>query len=268
MPASSSLEVPCYDTTLLIDDLHLANDDEAADLIAAEAEEGLARGHRAFKVKVGRGARHMPLLEGTLRDIAVVRAVRKVIGSTSALLLDANRGYNLNLTKRVLSELSDCEVTWIEEPFGDDPVLYEDLKGWLAAMGLGILIASGEESQSEALLDCASSGLIDVVQFDIFGHGLSRWLATGHKLRGTSIRTAPHHYGRAIGNYVGCHLAAALPNFAFVEWDEASIDGVEWPGYTVENGKVQVPDAPGFGQVVDEAVFSRAVATTGFAIRR
>jgi hypothetical protein len=48
---------PCYDTSLYFDDLHLDSDDEAAALIAAEAREGYERGHRAFKIKVGRGAR-------------------------------------------------------------------------------------------------------------------------------------------------------------------------------------------------------------------
>ncbi len=52
------LRVPCYDTTLLIDDLHLPTDEEGAALIAAEARFGYEHGHRAFKIKVGRGARH------------------------------------------------------------------------------------------------------------------------------------------------------------------------------------------------------------------
>ena len=58
----------CYDTSLYIDDLHLADDNEAAALIASEALEGKARGHKAYKIKVGRGAMHMPLEQGTHRD--------------------------------------------------------------------------------------------------------------------------------------------------------------------------------------------------------
>src|SRR5687768_10287025 len=56
--------VPVYDTSLYFDDLHIAEHREAADFMAKEAAEGLARGHRAFKIKVGRGALHMPLAEG------------------------------------------------------------------------------------------------------------------------------------------------------------------------------------------------------------
>ena len=53
--------MPCYDTSLYIDDLHIKDDSEAASLIASEALEGADRGHKAFKIKVGRGAMHMPL---------------------------------------------------------------------------------------------------------------------------------------------------------------------------------------------------------------
>ena len=104
----------------------------AAELIAAEARAGYERGHRAFKIKVGRGARHMPLEEGTRRDIAIVRAVRAAVGPAAPIMLDANNGYNLNLTKRVLAETADCGILWMEEAFHEDEVLYRDLREWLA----------------------------------------------------------------------------------------------------------------------------------------
>ena len=63
-PVPDAPVAPCYDTSLYIDDLQLTDDDEAAQLIANEAREGMARGHRAFKIKVGRGARHMPVEAG------------------------------------------------------------------------------------------------------------------------------------------------------------------------------------------------------------
>lgn len=109
------LRVPCYDTSLYIDDLHLADDAAAVDLLVSEAREGWERGHRAFKIKVGRGARHMPLEAGTRRDIAVIRSVPEAVGPDAPLMLDANNGWNLNLTKRVLEETADCCIHWMEE---------------------------------------------------------------------------------------------------------------------------------------------------------
>ncbi len=255
---------PCYDTSLYFDDLGLPSDEAAAALIAAEAREGYERGHRAFKIKVGRGARHLPLGAGTRRDIAVVRAVREAVGPGLPLMLDANNGYNLNLAKRVLAETADRGVFWLEEPFHEDPVLYRDLREWLGREGLPVLIADGEGDASPRLLDWARDGLIDVVQYDIFSHGFTRWLATGRQLDAWGARSAPHHYGGHYGNYAACHLAGAIRGFTYVEWDEAATPGLEASGYAIRDGQVEVPAAPGFGLGLDEATFRRAVETAGF----
>ena len=101
---------PCYDTSLYMNDLDLDDDDEGAERIAAMARTGAAAGHRAFKIKVGRGARHMPLEAGTRRDIRVIRSVREAVGPDAVIMLDANNGYNLNLTRCVLSDDRGCEL--------------------------------------------------------------------------------------------------------------------------------------------------------------
>src|SRR5439155_17812171 len=236
---------PCYDTSLYFDDLHLTSTAEAAQLIASEAREGYERGHRAFKIKVGRGARHLPLEEGTRRDIAVVRAVREAVGPEPPIMLDANNGYNLNLAKRVLEETADCGVFWLEEAFHEDRVLYTDLREWLKERKLPVLIADGEGQASPALLDWARDGVVDVVQYDIYGHGFTRWLETGRQLDSWGARSAPHHYGGHYGNYATCHLAGALRGFTYVEWDEATTPGLGPSGYSIKDGWVSVPDTPG-----------------------
>jgi L-rhamnonate dehydratase len=265
-PLPRPFRVPCYDTSLYIDDLHLRSTDAAASLIAAEARDGWANGHRAFKIKVGRGARHMPVAEGTARDIAVIRAAREAVGTQAAILVDANNGYNLNLAKHVLAEVSDCGIGWLEEPFHEDAVLYRDLKEWLERRGQPVLIADGEGDASPRLPAWAAEGLIDVLQYDIYSHGLTRWLATGFQLDTHGTRTAPHHYGSAFGNYAGCHLAAGLPNFSYAEWDEAVVQGLEPLGYQLEQGMVNVPESPGFGLALDESTFQRAVVDNGFRV--
>ena len=261
------LHAPCYDTSLYFDDLHLASTAEAASLIAEEAREGWAHGHRAFKLKVGRGARHLPLAEGTARDIAVIRAVREAVGPEATLLLDANNGYTLNLAKHVLTETADCGIFWLEEAFHEDAVLYRDLKTWLAERDLPVLIADGEGDASPHLLAWAREGLVDVIQYDILGHGLTRWLGTGRQLDEWGVRSAPHHYGSHYGNYIGCHLAAALRGFTFVEWDEAATPGLNTSAYSIAEGLVHVPALPGFGLSLEEAAFREAVQTGGGAVR-
>ena len=254
--------------SLYIDALPLTDDAAAAALLASEAREGWERGHRAFKIKVGRGARHMALEEGTVRDIAVIRAVRDAVGPDAALLIDANNGWNLNLTRRVLDETAHCGIHWLEEPFHEDPVLYRDLRDWMRVRGYSTLIADGEGDAASNLVNWAREGLVDVIQYDIFGYGALRWLALGREIAETAICTAPHHYGAHLGNFITGHLAPALPRFEFVEWDEVHTPGIDASGYAIEEGSVTIPDTPGFGLALDEMLFKQAVEQNGFEISR
>ena len=52
----------------------------------------------------------------------------------------------------------------------------------------------------------------------------------------------------------------------FAEWDEASAPGLEAPGYSVQEGYVHVPSTPGFGLVLDDALFGRAIERDGFVL--
>ena len=264
---SGPLRVPCYDTALLIDDLHLPTDEEGAALIASEARFGFEHGHRAFKIKVGRGARHMPPLEGHRRDIAVIRAVRAAVGSDAVILIDANNGYTLNIAKHILSETADCNVFWLEEAFHEDDELYEDLHSWIEREGLAVLIADGEGPASPHLLDYAQRGIVDVIQYDIFSYGMTKWLETAPKLDAWNVRTAPHHYGAHLGNFVSGHLAAAVAGFALVEWDELSTPGLDSSAYKVVDGQVHIPKVPGFGLNLDESLFQQAVAANGYVVK-
>ncbi len=261
------LRVPCYDTSLYIDDLHLSDDDEAAALIASEAAEGMARGHRAFKVKVGRGAMHMAVGAGTRRDITVIRAVREVMGPEARLMIDANNGYNLNLTKRVLAETADAGIYWIEEAFHEDGQFYRALKEWMTAEGLATRIADGEGDASPRLLDWARDGLIDIVQYDIHRPGFSRWLELGPQLADWGVGSAPHSYGEPFGNYAACHVGPLLRTFEAVEWDEATVPGLDASAYTIEDGFVSVPDLPGFGLALDDDLYAQAVRDNGWVVQ-
>jgi L-rhamnonate dehydratase len=108
--------------------------------------------------------------------------------------------------------------------------------------------------------------MVDVIQYDIFSYGFTPWLALGRQLDGWGVRTAPHHYGRHLGNFVTAHLAAAIQGFTFVEWDEVETPGIDSSAYRVEEGQVVVPNTPGFGLLLDEERFEEAVEQRGYAI--
>lgn len=262
------LPVRSYDTSLYFDDLRLESGEEAAALIAGEARQGWDRGHRAFKIKVGRGAMHMPLDEGTARDIAVIHAVRDAVGPGATLMVDANNGWNLNLTKRVLAETASANLYWVEEAFHEDNVLYGHLKEWQAAEGLNVLIADGEGVPDPRVADWAREGYIDVVQTNIYQRGFGNWHTFGQELDGLGVQSSPHTYGSGIGNYVTSQLASTLHGLNFIEWDEASFDAIDASAFAIVDGVVTIPETPGFGLELDQTAFNAAVADSGATFTR
>ena len=132
--------------------------------------------------------------------------------------------------------------------------------------GIATMIADGEGTASPWLLDWAREHVIDVVQLDINSPGLTRWLEVGPLLDAWKVRAGPHHYGSLYGNYASCHLRAAVRGFTFAEWDEASAPALDTSAYSIHDGRVQVPDSPGFGLRLDEKEFRAAVAYGGYEV--
>jgi L-rhamnonate dehydratase len=262
----SPLSVPCYDTSLYFDDLHLSSHTEAVRLMQEEAMEGFSEGFRGFKIKVGRGAMHMDLAEGTKRDIMVVNGIREVVGPECNISIDANNGYNLNLTKQVLGETSQSNLLWIEEAFHEDEMLYMNLKEWMAKHNLNVMIADGEGLAALPIVEWAEKGLIDAIQYDLRGYGIVNWLQLGARLDRSGIKSAPHNYGGFYGNFASCHVYPAIKGFMFVEWDEAQLTGIDNSGYTIKDGKIAVPATPGFGLHIDDAYYTGKVRDNGWFV--
>ena len=265
--APQPLRVPCYETTLYFDELHLDDDREAVEWMQARALEGWNAGFRAFKIKVGRGGRHMPLDRGIKRDIAVINGIREALGEQAEIMIDANNSYNLNITKEVLYATADARLTFVEEPFYEDPILYEDLKMWMARGSLQVMIADGEGLiVAPQLIDWAKQGCIDIIQYDIRWHGFYNLLDVEDRIRGTGVIQAPHNYGGPYGNYATCHIAPLMERFLYIEWDEVRLPGLDASGYRLVDGKAEVPDLPGFGLLLDEERFAAETAATGWAV--
>jgi L-alanine-DL-glutamate epimerase-like enolase superfamily enzyme len=282
--------VRCYDTTLYIDDLATPDAESGAALIAEEAMQGWARGHRNFKIKIGRGNVHFPTDEGLRRDIAVVNAVRKAVGPDADVMADANNGYTFNGARDFLAGTADSRVFWLEEAFYEDATLYRRLRAWMRAEGLSTLIGDGEgrgmadpnlpdllagdsfhatvgsSAPADALLDMVREGIVDVLQWDVLVPGLTRWLEISPSIEAWGRLASPHHYGTHLGNYHSCHLGLAVPNYGFVEWDEAQTPGISAPGYSVVDGYAHVPSAPGFGLELDEDSFGRVVREGSYTV--
>lgn len=260
------VSVRCYDTSLYFDDLHLTDDAEAVRLMQSEAAEGYAMGQRHFKIKIGRCGRFMPLREGLQRDIAIVRGVREFAGADAKLMVDANNGYNLNLTKEFLSAVADVNLYWLEEAFHEDNELYADLKAWMRERGMNVLISDGEGLAAPPIVEWAENGLVDIIQYDIRFYGFTRWLELGARLDQANVKSAPHNYGSGYGGYASGHIATAIRGFQFVEWDAIQVEGIDGSVYSIDNGMLHVPAGPGFGLELDDGHYGKKVAENGWSV--
>ncbi len=281
--------VRAYDTTLYIDDLDSPDVESAAALMAEEAMQGYRRGHRSFKVKIGRGNVHFPTAVGLARDIAVVNAIRKAVGPDCNVMADANNGYTFNISRDFLSGTADSNVLWLEEAFYEDAALYRRLRAWMRAEGLQTMLGDGEGrgmtdpglpelltgdnvatvgslAPHALLLDMVREGIVDVLQWDILSPGLTRWLEIAPSIEAWGRLGSPHHYGTFLGNYHLSHLGLSMPNFGFVEWDDATTPGIGTAGYSINEGLVTVPASPGFGLTLDDEAYGRAVKEGGFTL--
>jgi len=65
-----------------------------------------------------------------------------------------------------------------------------------------------------------------------------------------------HNISGPLGTMAGVHLSAAVPNFLALEWHAASVPFFDdlvknADGPMIQDGKIAVPDRPGFGIEMD-----------------
>ena len=209
----------------------------------------------------------MPYPEGLKRDIDIVNGIRGLVGQDAKLMVDANNGFNLNITKEFLLATKGAKLYWLEEAFYEDNMLYSNLKSWMKEQGIETYIADGEGQASPSLIDWAKKGLIDVVQYDLRGYGFFSWMELCEDLEPFNILCATHNYGGFYGNYAQGHFAACTDNFAFAEFDTADAQGIDASAYKIRGGRLEVPTLDGFGLILDKGIFDKYLEQKGYRAR-
>jgi len=219
---------------------------------------GLRAGHRAFKIKVGRGAKWMDRAAGDARDVEVVRLIRRHAGSDVHLGADANNGYDLAGAKRFLDRAGDAGLLFVEELFPERVPDCLELKRLIAARGWKTLLADGEtEHDLAAFKPFVAAKAIDVLQADMNAFGIEGILREAEMARPQGILVGPHNWGSLVGFTMQLHVGRAIGNFFRAEHDPLASDVLVAEGYQIADGACSVPDAPGFGLAIREANFAR-----------
>jgi L-alanine-DL-glutamate epimerase-like enolase superfamily enzyme len=252
--------VPVYDGSIYFSDLLPEYKYKPLDRFKEEIDMGVAIGHRAFKVKIGRGAKWMPPKEGDARDVEVLKTIRQHTGPKILIGVDANNGYDLAKTKRLLEELPDYNFAFLEEMFPEQVEKCLDLKRFIRQHGWKTLVADGEtQKKLDAYKPFIKARAIDIFQGDMNRFGFEGILTEAAWCKPQRLQVAPHNWGSLVGYYMQLHVGRAITNFYRAEHDPLSNAVLIADGYEIRDGSSSVPEAPGFGLRIDEDKFATTV---------
>lgn len=199
--------------------------------LASEVRGYLARGFAGVKIKIG--SSHCG------RDVERVREVRRLIGPNRKLMVDANQGLTLERALRLVRQIEEFDLDWLEEPFPR-----HDLESYARlAAATDIPLAAGErEFGVNPFVLMAKARSVSIMQPDLMrAGGVTGWRLVAALAESNLLRIAPHFYRE-----YDVHLASAQPNLVAIESFDWLNELLDDP-FEVHDGLATVPERPGFG---------------------
>jgi L-fuconate dehydratase len=151
--------------------------------VRANAQQALAAGFRAFKLKVGS--------RDPARDLRRAAMLREIAGPDCRLMFDANQQWSLREARRMCHALSAVDPYWIEEPTHPDDV---EAHRVLAREIAPLRIALGEHVPNRVLFkNFMQAGAVHFVQADCTRlAGISEFLTVSLLARKFGLPVVPH----------------------------------------------------------------------------
>ena len=248
-------QVRMYDGAIYMNDLIPEDKPWGPQKVLDDCAYDVALGHRALKIKIGRGHMFMEHDAGMRRDIELVNQIHDLFPSLT-LMVDANDGYTVQDVKDFLTGIKNVPLYWFEEPLREEEHSFRDLKEFMKLHCPETRIADGESRTDIPLLtDLAEKQLLDVWQPDICGYGFTAWRKLIKMMVQKGYIGSPHAWGYVAKTNCCAHIAAAYPqNIPYIEAVLGDCEGVDLSGYTLKEGMLTVPDKPGFGMDLELAL--------------
>jgi galactonate dehydratase len=239
------------------------------DAIARRAEAVIAMGYRALKIDpFGTGSYEMAEAEKR-RSVEIVSAVRAAIGPDAELFIEMHGRFAVHTAIDLCHRLAPYRPGWFEEPVPPENTraLAEVRR---AVAPLGIPVASGERLFTRFLfLDLFSERAVDIIQPDVcHAGGIAETRKIAAMAEAHYMPVAPHNACSPVGTMASIHLAVATPNFKIQETFDDMVE--PWVRDAVidrpvaRDGCFALPDKPGLGVDLDEAVIADHPPREGF----
>jgi L-rhamnonate dehydratase len=200
---------------------------------------------------------------GLRKNVEMAGHLREAVGEDADLMFDAFMGWDFNYALQWAKQVERYRPRWIEEAFHVDK-----MESFVALRrATSVPVATGEHFYGRwETLRYLEAGAISVVQADPeWCGGVSELMKICHIASGYDAQVIPHGHSVHAALHViaaqspmTCPLAEYLISkmssyYWFETWDPKPVDG-----------KITLPETPGFGIVLDESkIEKRAVVTWG-----
>ena len=225
--------------------------------LAEEAQEYVAQGYKAIKLRLG---------DNVKDDIARVLKVREVLGDDIDILTDANTAYTIADVRRVLPVLGDIHAGWLEEPFAcNDFASYREA----AKISSLVPLAAGENHYTRFEFgQMLEAGAVQVWQPDLSkSGGITEGVRIAAMASAFRIPINAHSSATGLNHAATLHFLAATENSGYFEACVSKFNPFrDMFGKTFAigaDGCVEPPSGHGIGIEVDESIFDRYPVVDG-----
>ena len=232
-------------------------DGDPVSYLIEEAQQRAEMGFKAIKLKLGFGIDE---------DVKLCQAVRRAVGDTMTIMVDANHAYDATAAIQIGRQIEELDIAWFEEP-----VPPEDLQGYRQVKStLRIPTAGGEAEFTRwgfrpILIDRA----IDILQPDVCAAGgLSECKKIADMANAFGVRVNPHVWGTAVALAASLQLIATLPDNPpslnpippLLELDQSEHPirmAIVTEPIVQQDGWVEIPTGAGLGIEIDRAAIAK-----------
>jgi L-alanine-DL-glutamate epimerase-like enolase superfamily enzyme len=180
-----------------------------------------------------------------------LEAFREGAGPDVDILLDLNFNGKTEGFLKILREISDMDMLWIEiDSFSPEALGYIRRQSPHPIASCETLIGLQE------FLPYFREQAMDVAIIDTPWNGVWQSMKIAAAANAFEVNVAPHNFYGHLCTMMNAHFCAAVPNLRIMETD---IDRISWDHElfthlpTIEDGHLVIPDQPGWGTEPNEA---------------
>ena len=237
------------------------------DDIRRQAEEKFRQGYRAAKMNATEEMHYIDTYDKVDAVLARVAAIRDALGDEMDIAVDFHGRVHQTMAKVLAHELEPLRPMFIEEP-----VLPQNNEALREIAGhTSVPIATGERMFSRwDFKNLLSDGYVDIIQPDLsHAGGISESRKIASMAEAYDVAVAPHCPLGPVALAACVQMDACTPN-VFIQEQSLGIhynqsgdllDYLKDKGvFAYEDGFVKIPDGPGLGIEIDEALVQEAAA--------